>query len=910
MTELPTGTVAFLFTDIEGSTRLLARLRDRYAEVLAEHQRVLRAAFDAHDGREVHTEGDAFFVAFARASDAIAAAVSAQRALASQRRPEGVDVRVRMGVHTGQAALQFGDYVGLDVHRAARICSAGHGGQVLISSSTRELVVDELPQDIALRDLGEHRLKDLDRPEHLFQLVAGDLPLDFPPLETTSPGSRGANGLPLSPNRTIGREDDVPAIADSLCDDGVRLLTLTGPGGVGKTRLGLEAARAAQPEFAAGAGFVSLAALRRAQDVPAAIIQSLGILPVSGESPEQAVTRFLSAKQLLLVLDNVEHLLAAARFVSELLSACPSLTVLATSREPLALAGEQRYPVAPLALPRAADDAEALARVPAVALFCERARAHDPDFELSDANAAEVAEICRRVDGLPLAIELAAARCGLLSPGEIAERLDAALGVLGAGPRDAPARQQTLSATIDWSHELLSDDEKACFARFAVFAGGATVEAAETVTGAGLNTLDQLVAKSLVVRRQDAHAPTRLRMLETIRAYASERFASAAAQVGAVREDHYRYYLALAQRHGTEQALWSAGAREHLVHLDPEIDNLHAALGWASGQASAEPALALAAALGWHWMIRDRYADAVDWVDQALSLPGADAHPALCVHALRAKNLGLWLLGRASEQPATLAEAEAIARELGDPEVLSRALQDRVDHEAPRRPDLAAGLADEALSLAQASGDGWLIAQAFSTRAKMAPTVEDLRERVGLAASLLAEVGNVFRLVGLLTGAAYGALWEGNDRLAKDFAESALPIARELDHPFSWMLVQGNFGLAALLTGDTDAARDAFREELALCRELVVRPFATEGLLGLAGVAAVRGDIDRAARLVGAAAAHRCEPEDPVDARLDAAFFQPARARYGADAWDAVARHGNALSFEDAIAYALQEPPA
>jgi class 3 adenylate cyclase len=292
MAELPHGTVTFLFSDVEGSTRLLTRLRGRYAGVLGEHQRLLRLAFDEHDGREVHTEGDAFFVAFARASDAIAAAVSAQRSLAAQRWPEGVDVRVRMGVHTGEAEVRQDDYVGLDVHRAARICASGHGGQVLISSSTRELVAGELPGDVALRDLGQYRLKDLDRPEHLFQLVVGDLPAEFPALDSLSPESDGPDSLPLSPNRTIGRVDDVRAIVECLRVDGVRLLTLTGPGGVGKTRLGLEAARAMKADFAAGGRFVSLAAVRRADDVPAAIVQSLGIVPVSGEGPEQAVTRF------------------------------------------------------------------------------------------------------------------------------------------------------------------------------------------------------------------------------------------------------------------------------------------------------------------------------------------------------------------------------------------------------------------------------------------------------------------------------------------------------------------------------------------------------------------------------------------------------------------------------------------
>jgi predicted ATPase/class 3 adenylate cyclase len=913
MAELPSGTVTFLFSDVEGSTRLLARLRGRYAEVLAEHQRLLRAAFDEHDGREVHTEGDAFFVAFARASDAIAAAVSAQRSLASQRWPEGVEVRVRIGVHTGEAAVRLDDYVGLDVHRAARICAAGHGGQVLISSSTRELVADELPPDVALRDLGEHRLKDLDRPEHLFQLVVGDLPADFPPLASLSPGSGGANRLPPSPNRTIGRADDVRAIADRLRVDGVRLLTLTGPGGVGKTRLGLEAARAVKADFAGGAYFVSLAALQRPEDVPAAVVKTFAIVVLSGESANQAAERFLAAKHLLLVVDNFEHVLAAAPFIGRLLDACPALTVLATSREPLSLHAEERYPVSPLALPAQTtpENADALAEVDAVALFCARARAHDPDFDLDDANAPAVAEICRRVDGLPLAIELAAARCGLLSPDEIAERLHDALGALGSGTRDAPARQQTLRATIDWSHELLSDAEKQCFARFAVFGGGASVQATETITHAGLDTLNGLVAKSLLILRQDAHTPSRLGMLETVRAYSTERFASTADEQ-AVRERHYLHYLALAQRHGTERALWGAGGKEHLARLDAEIDNLHTALGWAIGQANAELALALVAALGCYWVMRSRYADAVDWVDQALNLPGADAYPAPRVHALRTKSTCLWQMGRVAEQPAIVAEVEAIARRLGDPVILSQALQQRVHHEMDaERVDVADAVADEALRWARAADDQWEIAEASRGKAIAASSIADLRERVDTAALLLSDVGNVYQLAHLLTGAAYAALCLGGDRDATDFAARATSIERVLDSRFVQIMNSGNLGLAALLTGKTDTASHAFREELKFSREMVVRPVLFEGLRGLAAVAVVHGDDKRAATLVGAADAHRYDvPADRVEARLDEAFFEPARRRCGTDAWNAAARKGGLLGFEDAIAYALEEPRA
>ena len=913
ITELPSGTVTFLFSDVEGSTRLLTRWPGRYAEVLGEHQRLLRAAFDEHGGREVHTEGDAFFVAFARAGDAIAAAVGAQRSLASQRWPEGVDVRVRIGVHTGEAEIRDDDYVGLDVHRAARICAAGHGGQVLISSSTRELVADELPADVALRDVGEHRLKDLDRPEHLFQLVVGDLPAEFPPLASLSPGSDGANGLPASPNRTIGREDDVQAIVDRLHVDGVRLLTLTGPGGVGKTRLGLAAAHAAKADFADGAFFVSLAALQRHEDVPAAMVNTLAIAALSGESAGEAAERFLAAKHLLLVLDNFEHVLAAAPFIGSLLDGCPALTVLATSREPLGLHAEGRYPVAPLTLPARTtpEDADAVAAVDAVALFCARARARDPHFDLDDANARPVAEICRRVDGLPLAIELAAARCGLLSPDEIAERLKDALGGLGSGARDAPARQQTLRATIDWSHELLSDPEQQCFARFAVFSGGATVNAAETITHAGLDTLDGLTAKSLLVRGQHAHTPTRLGMLETIRAYAGERLASAP-DVAAVREDHYRCYLALVQRHGTDRALRGADAPEHLARVDAEIDNLHAALGWAVARPSAEQALAMAAALGRYWLMRNRYADAVDFVEQALSLPRADADPALRVRLLCVKAAALWPLGRGAEQRAVMAAAEAIARALGDPLLLSRALRIRVQQEIEaERLDVADGLADEALHWAGAAGDDWEIAEASRAKAIAASSIVELRERVDRAACLLGDVGNVHELANLLTDAAYAALCLGSARDAADFAGRATPITRLLDSPHIRMINSGNLGLAALFSGETDTALHALREELSLCRDMVVRPVAFEGLRGLAAVAVAQGDDKRAAALIGAAEAHRyAKAEDPVEARLDEAFFAPARSRLGTEAWNAAAREGNVLSFDEAIAYALGEPRA
>jgi hypothetical protein len=457
---------------------------------------------------------------------------------------------------------------------------------------------------------------------------------------------------------------------------------------------------------------------------------------------------------------------------------------------------------------------------------------------------------------------------------------------------------------------LLSDAEKRCFACFAVFTGGATIEAAETITAGGLDTLDGLVTKSLLVRRRRAFAPTRLAMLETIRAYAGERFDSAA-DAEAVREDHYRYYLALAQRHGAERALRGAGAGEHLARLDADGDNLHAALGWAITRKSAERALTMSAALACYWLTRNRYADAVNWLEQVLNLPGADAEPALRARALRTKARCLWMVGRMAEQPAVFAAAETIARRLGDPVLLSQILQSRVHHETDAsRLDLADALADEALRWATVAGDDWEIAEASRGKAIAASSIADLRERVDTAAALLTNVGNVHELAGLLTAAAYSALCLGSEQDAAEYAARATPTTRALDNPYAQMINSGNLGLAALLTGKPDTASQAFREELELCREMVIRPVAFEGLRGLAAVAAVNGDDARAATLVGAAAAHRYDfPRDPIEARLDGAFLEPARTRYGTDAWNADEHKGATLSFDDAIAYALDEPP-
>src|SRR4051794_13947088 len=676
MSELPTGTVTFLFTDIEGSTQLLARMPDRYGDVLAEHQRVLRLAFDEHGGQEGGREGDSFFVAFARAPDALAAAVDGQRALAGTRWPERGGLRVRMGIHTGEAALRGGDYVGLDVHRAARISSAGHGGQVLVSSATRELVADELPPDVALRDLGEHRLKDLGRPVHLFEVVAADLPSEFPPPGSLSPVHAR---IPAPPTATIGREADLARLGDLLAEPDTRLVTLVGPGGVGKTRLALELARGTDEDgrFAHGIWFVTLAGTTQPVHVASTVAQALALTPLGGETPYDAIMRFLAPKESLIVLDNFEHLLPAAPIVTELLAACPALTVLTTSREPLRVDAEHCFAVSPLEVPANGRGVD-VERTAASALFVERSRRHDATFALTEANAPAIADICRRLDGLPLAIELAAARTTLLDPQELSRRLARSLDALGPAARDAPARQRTLRATIDWSHRLLTPGEARAFARFAVFAGGATVEAAERVTGGDLDTLEGLVDKHLLQRRYSAHGTSRLVMLETVLEYARERL-DADEDAAEIHRRHRREYLALVE--SAEAAMSTTEEAEWLPRLDAEVANLRAALDTSIRHGDPNLGLRVAGLLAEFWDIRGMSTEGLEWLQTALDAAGDDAPIHDRARARRAQlklleELGsVYEVGGLIEQTRIRAiEALALSRQAGDPSGIADAL--------------------------------------------------------------------------------------------------------------------------------------------------------------------------------------------------------------------------------------------
>jgi predicted ATPase/class 3 adenylate cyclase len=574
-------TFTFVFTDLESSTRLWETFPDAMKTAMERHDAILRDAVEHADGRIVNVTGDGLMAVFSSASDGASACVEAQRALQSEAWGETGPLRVRMGIHVGEAQGRGGDFFGPSVNRAARIMAAGHGGQVLLSAAAAELAEGELTEDARLRDLGEHRLKDLSQPEHIFQLVHAALPSDFPPLATLS---RRPNNLPTQTSEFLGREGQLATVRDLLDADRVRLLTLTGPGGIGKTRLALQGAADQIDRFEDGVFFVDLSAVRDADSAFAAIARTVGVDATGGEQLLEALKRELQSRRMLLLLDNFEQVMEAADGVADLLQLCSQIKVLVTSREALRVRGEHLFPVPPLSLPdvgTAEGSAETAGEYEAVRLFVERAREASPSFVLTDDHAAAVVEICARLDGLPLGIELAAARMRLFSPQELRDRLRSRLELLRSGARDLPARQQTLRRTIEWSYELLDDEERAVFALLSLFSP-ARVETVEEVALQiesvrvvdVVDRLTSLVDKSLVRSVQAPERP-RLWMLETIREYAAERFEQEPGLGVGARRAHAEYFAGFAERR--ERDLYGPEREDALDDLEFEIGNLRAA---------------------------------------------------------------------------------------------------------------------------------------------------------------------------------------------------------------------------------------------------------------------------------------------------------------------------------------------
>ena len=654
MAEAPTGTITLLFTDVEGSTILLQRAGDAYADLLTEHRRLLAEAFARHEGTVVDSEGDAFFVVFPSANDAAAAAVDAQHALRRHSWPEDHEVHVRMGLHTGEPRLVDGRYVGLDVHHAARVMAAGHGGQVLVSAATRALLDDSF----RLRDLGEHRLKDLSSAQRLFQLDAEGLRTDFPPLKTLD--NRPTN-LPVQPNELIGRERELEQAEALLSRDDCRVLTLTGAGGAGKTRLALQVAANVVEQFANGVFFVPLSPVRDWELVVPTVGRTIGLRERPGETMLETVTDYLSDKQILLVLDNFEQVLAAAPPLWGISSTAPDLRVLVTSRTPLRLTGERTFAVPPLELAES------------VRLFVERAEAAVADFAVENGTHEAVEGICRRLDGLPLAIELAAARVPTLPPQALLRRLDRRLKLLTGGAQDADERQRTLRATIEWSYELVPAAERVLFARLGCFVGGCRLDAADWLCDhdGALGELDvleglgSLVEKSLLRRRVDSDGEPRFWMLETIQEYAVEQL-EASGEADELRQVHASWYADAAEQLDTE--LRTGDPAEVFARVDDDYANLRAALEFARERGDGELMLRLATALWGFWVSRGYISGGLRALERALELSGRrPARSLLGLCALKTMS------GDSEDLRAAAQEALGACEELGDDYSLAQA---------------------------------------------------------------------------------------------------------------------------------------------------------------------------------------------------------------------------------------------
>ena len=872
VTQLPTGTLTFLFTDIEGSTLLLRELGDRYAEILRDHGEIVRGALEREAGTEIDTQGDSFFAVFSSPVAAVRAVIDTQRALASHAWPEGSEVRVRMGLHTGEGTPAGKGYVGLDVHRAARIGDAGHGGQVLLSQATEALIQHSLPDGVELVDLGQHRLKDLPHPERLFQLTIDGLPAEFPP-----PRSLDArpNNLPAQMSSFIGRDVVIREVEAAL--DETRLLTLTGPGGTGKTRLALEVAYRQLPAFLDGVWFVDLSVVTDPSVVPTEIANALEISRDPGAAVFECLEEFLRDRKLLLVLDNFEQVLDAALAVEHLLSHAPGLKVMVTSRSVLSVYGEGEYPVPPLQLPEpgSAEILDRLSRSESVSLFVERARAVRPDFQLTAENALAIAEICSRLEGLPLAIELAAVRVNVLSPQAMLPRLDERLSLLTSGPRSLPERQRTLRGAIDWSYQLLEDPERRLLAQLSAFLGGGTLEAIEAVCGSVLGAplldlLGSLVNDSLLRRTETPGGEVRFQMLETIREYATERL-EAGPDAAEVRRRHGRYFLALAS--GAEPHLVGGDQKQWLDRFDHDHDNLRAALHWSMQAGEVQAGQQAAGALWRFWHQRGHLAEGRRKLEHLLQVPGGEERTAARFKALTAVGgLAYWQ----NDYPATerfYSEALGIAKELNDPRALAEGLFnlsfiDRI------RGDVEEGMAKlrQVLAMARSIGDRQL------------------------TADCLFLLGN-------------HELRVGRPEEALPMVEEAMAIFRDLGNRFALADSLSGLGSVYRILGDGDAACAAHRQALEIFVEVGNPTGIAMVLEEMAMVETMNDRHERALRLAGAADALKDQIGGGAPAELMRSDESLGESRRKLDpetaerAW----AEGREMRTDKAVAYALEE---
>jgi predicted ATPase/class 3 adenylate cyclase len=890
MDSLPTGTVSFLFTDIEGSTELLQRVGDHsYRDILEEHHRLLRSAFLPQSGQEINTQGDAFFVAFPEAANAVAAAVAAQRAVAVHPWPQGASVRVRMGIHTGEPTLGPGGYVGIDVHRAARICSAGHGGQILLSERSHGQLGDTLPADTSVRDLGEHRLKDLARPEHIFQIVIPGFPTDFPPLKSLDVRTTNLPSLELT--SFIGRERELDEVKQLLAN--ARLVTLMGPGGAGKTRLALQVAADLSDRFSQGVWLAELAPLSDPDIVVQTVATVFGVREMPGRPLLETLVDYLRTRELLLVLDNCEHLVQASAVLAvALLRGCARLRILATSREALAITGETTYRVPSLSIPdpKVVRSVAQLTAFDATQLFLERAAVSNPRFVVTDAIAPLVAKVVHRLDGIPLAIELAAARVKVLSVDQIATRLDDRFRLLTGGSRAGLPHHQTLRATVDWSYDLLAEEERTLFRRVAVFAGGFTLEAAEAVCGGGaihpsevLDLLARLVDKSLIITESLTH-DIRYRQLETIRDYSRERLLESG-ETDAVRRRHLEWYLGLAERaepelQGPDQLSW-------LERLELEHDNLRSALEWASvGDDRLEAGLRLAGALHRFWGLRGYLREGRDWLEGILSKGRDISEPTRAKAAYGASALA-FLQGDYDRADALGQEGLQLYRELGDALGIALVLN-VLGFIARNHGDYARAktLLEESLAISRRFGHKWALAEGLNILGVAARRQGDN----ALATAMFEESLALWRALGDKWGLAFSlghlgvvARVQGDYERARVLHDESLGLRRQLGDRRNVAVALSSLGAVASPLGDYDQAWALYEESLQVSRELGDKLSIAATLCSLGLVAYRRGDDDRATVLLQESLALSRELGDKLNsaaALCNLGFVETRQGRY------------------------------
>jgi predicted ATPase/class 3 adenylate cyclase len=922
MVDLPTGTVTFLFTDVEGSTRLWEEHATAMRAAAARHDAIVEGVVADHGGVLVRPrgEGDSRFAVFARASDAVAAASALQRALTAENWPTLQPLRVRMALHTGEADLREGDYYGAAVNRCARLRATAHGGQVLLSQTTRDLTQLMLPEGTSLDDLGEHRLPDLAAPEHVYQLGSAASIGDFPPLKSldTLP-----HNLPLQLTSFVGREREMGEVKQLLAT--THLLTLTGTGGCGKTRLALQVAAELLAAYPQGVWLVELAPLADPGLVPDVVAGALGVRAGPAQPIQVTLLSYLRTRQLLVLLDNCEHLLdACARWVDSILRSCPGVRILATSREALGIAGEVSWRVPSLTLPstdpgRPATETDG----EAIRLFVERARAVQPGFTLTERNAPVVAQLCQRLDGIPLAIELAATRVRALPLEQIAARLGQRFRLLTGGSRTALPRQQTLAATVSWSYDLLAEPERQLFNRLSVFAGGFTLEAAEAVCSEGRppfspspqslapspqedvsDVLSNLVGKSLVVADGGVGGVERYRLFETLRQYGREKLV-AAGEAAEVHQRHATYYLQLAEELAPQ--IYDRRQLVALAHLDPEIGNARAALRWLLDETDSAAGLRLLSALFHHWYFRGLLIELAGWLEAFLDLPHLGEPTSDVARALSRLGMFCWWRGDTARGRAYLEQARAMARAIGDRAVEADGLV--------TLGDLTSGLAgrtllEEGVRLARLADDDQTTTEALLHLARLEFVLGDpaqARRDVDEALARAHRRGDRRQIAFALEirGEADSA---NRPIAARSDLEEGLRLYHELGDQSGMISVETFLGRLDSLHGRFLAARDHYRTCLRIAKDWLWLQRIAQLLDGLAIVAAGRGRAERAIRLTSFEQRddlpRYASVSEPVE--LERALA-PIRQALGDKRVDALQAEGRAMTLEQVIDYALAE---